>query len=333
MDLEHRLKTAPVRALSVIACVVALACDDAPSGPGSDAYPDSPAEAQFVTSDIEHFWDAYDAGRSASAFQERYLNAASPGLRDFIQARALTASSLTQMVLAFPRYFGAIRANMLRLTEPNAVLDQIRQNYADIESLYPAAVFPPVSFLVGRFSTGGTVRRSGILIGTEFFVIDDTTPLDELGSFQRANVKSLDSIPFIVAHEHAHVLQGQAGGQGPNATLLAQSLMEGSADFIGELTSGGHMNAHVHAYGFLHERELWTEFKAVMHGTTNVSQWLYNQGSSTGERPGDLGYFIGYRIAQAFYNRAADKTAALRAIIEVRDAFAFLAASGYDGGP
>ena len=238
------------------------------------------------------------------------------------------------MVLTYPRYFGATRANMLRLTQPNAVLDRIRENYARLESLYPAAVFPPVTFLVGRFSSGGTVRESGMLIGTEFFAIDDTTPLDELGSFQRANVKPLDSIVYIVAHEHAHILQAQAGGLGrsANATLLAQSLMEGSADFIGELVSGGHMNSHIYAYGFLHERELWTEFKAAMHGT-NVSQWLYNQAAMTGERPGDLGYFIGYRIVQASYNKAADKTAALRAIIEVRDAAAFLAASGYDGGP
>jgi hypothetical protein len=32
-------------------------------------------------------------------------------------------------------------------------------------------------------------------------------------------------------------------------------------------------------------------------------------------RPSDLGYFIGYRIAQAYYNRVADKLRAVRDII------------------
>lgn len=68
-----------------------------------------------------------------------------------------------------------------------------------------------------------------------------------------------------------------------------------------------------------------------MH-STDVSRWLYNQGSSTAtpDRPGDLGYFIGYRITKAYYDNQADKVAAVRAIIGVVDADAFLAASGYD---
>ena len=317
-------------------CAAALACRDATDpGQNEDRYPTSPADARFVTADIDRFWEAYDAGGSdhaASAFQTRYLDVASPGLRDFIQARTVTAASLSQMVRAYPRYFAAIRANTLRLAQSTAILDRVRVNYERIESLYPAAVFPPVTFLIGRFSTAGTVRQSGILVGTEFFAIDDTTPLDELGDFQRVNVKALDSLPLIIAHEHTHVLQGQAGavGSSSSATLLEQSLHEGIADFVGELVSGSHINKHVYAYGLLHEAELWTEFKTVMNGT-DVRNWLYNQGSSSGERPGDLGYFIGYRIAQSYYGKAADKSTALREIIEMKNAATFLAASGYGG--
>ena len=45
--------------------------------------------------------------------------------------------------------------------------------------------------------------------------------------------------------------------------------------------------------------------------------------------PGDLGYFIGYRIAEAYYAKQADKVAALRDIIEIRNADDFLTRSGY----
>ena len=48
-------------------------------------------------------------------------------------------------------------------------------------------------------------------------------------------------------------------------------------------------------------------------------------------RPNDLGYFIGYRIAQAYYQRASDKSQAVRDIIAAcrGDARDFLARSGY----
>ena len=315
------------------ACACLTACSDTAGPPAR--VPTDPAAATFVTSDIEHFWQAYDAGGKdgvASAFQGQYLDRASPGLRDFIRSRNITATSLTQMVGAFPRYFAAIRTNTLRLTETSAVLVTIRANFQKIETLYPAAVYPPVTFLIGRFSTGGTTSQSGMLIGTEFYASDAATPLDELQAFQRNNVQPLDSIPLIIAHEHTHVLQQQAGRlmRKANKTLLDQALLEGSADFVGELVSGSHINQAIYAWALPREDSLWGAFRLAMNGT-DVSQWLYNQGSATPDHPGDLGYFIGYRIAHAYYTKASDKTAALRDIIEVSDAQAFLTASGYSG--
>jgi len=319
-------------ALSAVCVCVWVAMAGCNDGTAPTNFTTDPAKAVFVTSDITNFWAAYDAGGkngSTSVFQTQYLDRASDGLRDFIAARNLTAASLVQMVQAYPNFFAGIRANSLALANNAGILNTIRANYTHIAQLYPASVFPPVTFLIGRFSTGGTVRQSGMLVGSEFYSIDASTPLTELGTFQRTNVHALDSIPFIVAHEHAHILQGRVpGGVFSRHTLLDQSLMEGGADFVGELVSGGNINGTIYAYGFAHEAQLWAEFKTAMDGI-DVSQWLYNQGTTTGSRPGDLGYFIGYRIAQAYYAKVTDKAAALRDIIELKDAKAFLAASGY----
>jgi hypothetical protein len=221
---------------------------------------------------------------------------------------------------------------MLTLTGSSAILTTIRANFEKVESRYPKAVYPPVTFLVGRFSTGGTTSDNGMLIGTEFYSIDANTPLDELGKFMSDNVRSLDSLPLIVAHEHAHIMQLNAGQRFgvPGSTLLQRSIMEGSADFIAEQVAGSHINKSIYVYGYAHEAELWAEFTLAMNGT-DVSQWLYNQGTATGARPGDLGYFIGYRIAQTYYNKMSDKTKAFADIIEAKDAIAFLTASGYNG--
>jgi len=110
--------------------------------------------------------------------------------------------------------------------------------------------------------------------------------------------------------------------------LLEQSLLEGGADFVAYLVTGGNINARLQAYGIPREAALWAEFKTQMRGT-DVSRWLYNQGDATADRPGDLGYFIGYRIAEAFYARTADKRQALLGIIDVSNADLFLTQSGY----
>lgn len=317
-------------------CAVLLAlgsCGNAtgPSGPSDVAH------AVFISSDIAHFWEAYDAGGKtgdAPSFQRLYLDRASKGLKDFIGKRQLTAATMVTMVRAYPNYFASIRSTNLRLVDStDAVLALIRANYARIKELYPPAVFPPVTFLVGRFSTGGTTASSGMLIGSEFYSLAVGTPVSELGSFQRTNVHAIDTIPMIIAHEHTHILQaaGHAAALSGDNTLLAQSLMEGSADFVGELVSGGNINAKVFPYALANEAAIWADFMSDMNGK-DFSRWLYNQGSATSARPGDLGYFVGYRVAEAYYNKTADKQQALKDIIEMRNAKDFLAKSGYAPG-
>jgi len=58
--------------------------------------------------------------------------------------------------------------------------------------------------------------------------------------------------------------------------------------------------------------------------------WMYG-GSVFENGPPDLAYYIGYKICDAYYRRAADKRKAIAAILNIRDFRAFLAASGYAG--
>jgi hypothetical protein len=70
-------------ALSCAATVFLTACGSEKStGPASGIA--DPEKAVFVTSDIEHFWKAYDSGGASGAtapFQAEYLDRASPGSR------------------------------------------------------------------------------------------------------------------------------------------------------------------------------------------------------------------------------------------------------------
>ncbi|MCG3118974.1 MAG: hypothetical protein ALAOOOJD_01270 [bacterium] len=45
--------------------------------------------------------------------------------------------------------------------------------------------------------------------------------------------------------------------------------------------------------------------------------------------PKDLGYWMGYKITEAFYRRAQNRREAIKQILEIADFEAFLQASGY----
>ncbi len=252
-------------------------------GPSAD--PDS---AKLVTSDISLFWNAVDkAPRDSLAeyLQREYLDRASVGAREFIPDRIMSAEDLATFVDENRARYDSVRAATLDITKADAA---IRAAFKRLKALYPPAVFPDVYFVIGRFNSGGTSSNHGLLIGAEMY--RDPTRL-----------------PAIVSHELIHFQQPY---QSP--MLLEHSFMEGTADFIGEMISGMQINNDAHQYGRAHEHELWQEFSAHFN-ERNFFPWMY--GRPTDGRPSDLGYFIGYRIAQAYYDKATDKAKAIRDII------------------
>jgi hypothetical protein len=278
-----------------------------PAAPGPRREYHDPDSARLITSDITLFWDVLSRASAhpdslETLLMREYLGRGTPGLRDFIPGRILSAADLAFQIRRSSGRYEAARAPSLRVAEAEP---GIRAAFRALKNLYADAVFPDVYFVIGRFNSGGTASSNGLLIGAEMY--DDPAGL-----------------PAIVAHELIHFQQVPSSGP---RTLLMQSFREGAPNFVGEMIAGVHINTDAHRYGLAHERELWAEFKERMSGTSYAG-WMY--GDPPGERPADLGYFVGYRIAQAYYARAADKRAALRAIIRAMDVDTILAKSGYD---
>ncbi len=110
--------------------------------------------------------------------------------------------------------------------------------------------------------------------------------------------------------------------------MLVGSLIEGAAEFTAELISGGVSNFQLGAQAKGREKEIEMAFVAD-EDKTDLSNWLYN---GTREKPGDLGYWVGYRIAKSYYQHAADKRRAFREILEMTDPNAFLTNCGWYPG-
>jgi hypothetical protein len=294
----------------------------------------NPDSAALVTSDIARFWRAFDGvpldsasfRNAAPRFHRIYLDSGSIGVQDFIPHRIVSADTLAATISARWRYYAAIRQNTLALDTAATVKAAIRRSFRRLKALCADAVFPDVYFVVGAMNSGGTSSSHGLLIGVEMFARDDATPVDQLTAWERANVGHVASIPGIVAHELIHFEQPQVRG---TPTLLEWAIREGGPDFVGELISGIQLNRPAHLYGDAHERALWREFSQALD-STQLNQWFY-QGDRSKDRPADLGYYVGYKIAQAYYVRSTDKAAAVCTIMHSTDAHALLAHSGYDG--
>jgi hypothetical protein len=108
-------------------------------------------------------------------------------------------------------------------------------------------------------------------------------------------------------------------------------LLEGGAEFLGELISGSVGYKHLPPLVSGREKQFETAFLGDVDKVAKGSAWLYNHPGTT-EHPADLGYWIGYRITKAYYRNAKDKRQAVRDIIELRDPREFLAKSGWKPG-
>jgi len=335
-DLQHNLRDSLRCLIKLIVAAVLIAWLSAVSLPGRMAaqapsgkdegrpVSPNPDEARLVTSDIANFWRAYDQATPENdliVFRNEYFRKGSYGLQQFTRLRITSVCNLVDVIAKRPKYYASIRENTLKV---ESMKEPIRASFRKLKELYPAAVFPDVYFLIGVMNSGGTTTDKGLLIGTEMYGLTQQTPSEELTDWHKAVLKFIEAIPHIVAHELIHYEQKYPKG---NNTLLGQALSEGGADFIAEMISGGNINDHLHRYGNPRERELWTEFQKEMSGK-ETSHWLY-QGDKSKDRPADLGYYIGYKICEAYYQPAADKKQAIKDLLEIKDFNQFLVASGY----
>lgn len=289
-----------------------------------------PAKAVLVTADLPRFWAAFDEGTDAATLQTKYLDQGTPELQRFVRTRIGSARALADTVTHNRAYYASIRANTLSVVTP-AFEDSLRAAFTKAKALDDQAVFPPTALLIGRMNAGGTTTSDAILIGLELFTAAPDSPRDTLDDFQRAAAKSAtDLLVPIIAHEHVHVSQEHQGFPF-GKTLAERCVAEGMADFIGEKTSGRVIGEEMYAWARGREATLWAEFLAEKDGT-DVSRWLYNQGDDP-NRPGDLGYFIGYRIAQAYAKRVGDDAKAVQALVRAKNLKQLIIDSGYDGTP
>jgi hypothetical protein len=268
--------------------------------------------------DVDRFYKVYDAAGghpTADQLQHDYIDPGSEGLHHLAKVRNVSGAAIAKTLDEHPEIYSDAKRCMAVLPR---VRERLQTALLKLGDLYPEAKFPPVTIAVGR---GKPVAigspASGVQVG-----------LEALCAMNWLNPNVEDRFVHVISHENAHVQQAPALADNEHPTVLEASLIEGAAEFTAELISG-----EISSYQFVasmkgREKEIETAFVSD-EDKTDLSKWLYN---GTREKPGDLGYWVGYRIVKSYYQHAGDKRTAFREILEMTNSKTFLAESHWYPG-
>lgn len=274
----------------------------------------------IVTTDIDNFWKAYDqiTATGDNTRQLEYLNKlfiekGTPGLKGIMKARRYSPQEYVDAINKYPLFWNSIRANTLRAKD---LSEKIKTGVGKLRELYPGLKPANVYFTIGVFRTGGTTIENNVLIGSEMALADKNTDVSEFPeslNYVKAYFKTnpIDAIVFGNVHEFIHTQQKTTVCN----TLLGQSVMEGVAEFLAVKSLTTPSNAPAITYGKNNEPRVKNAFVLQMFDS-DYGFWLYSDAKNEFNTR-DLGYYVGYAIAEKFYDKAKDKKRAVVEMIEL----------------
>jgi hypothetical protein len=254
------------------------------------------ADAVFVSADIENFLAAQEAilggGDPITTLQQLYLGRGSAGLQLFAEKYDLTAERLWRAMQAHPEAYARLPETLtaLRSHEP-----QLRSAYSRLQQHVPDAVFPPTYFVVEAHRGIGSGSVEGPLVSVE------------KQTAQTIAAELAAHLAHEMTHEQQLALQGRRYFEifgGERRTLLALSIREGTATFLEQLVAGGGSHKNLaREYLLANEQALWQAFERDMLGG-ETGDWLWRKPADPAW-PQDLGYAIGARIVETFFERTS----------------------------
>lgn len=282
----------------------------------------SQTNSNFITSDIDNFWTAYDKITSTKDsvqqydyINQLYIDKGSIGLKAIMQARRYTDKSYVDAINNYPLFWKSIRTNTLLSKQ---IAKDIEHDVSKLKKLYPTLRPSKIYFTIGAFRTGGTTMDSMVLIGSEIAMADKNVVTKEFpNSFSNLPpyfaTDPINNIGFNNVHEYVHTQQKTTIGN----NLLAQCVLEGVAEFIAVKATGKPSTAPALKYGYAKENfeKIRARFETQLFNIFN-GFWLYDNAENE-FKVRDLGYYVGYVICEKYYNKAANKKQAFKEMIEL----------------
>lgn len=278
-------------------------------------YPTDPNKAEYISVDIKNFIEAYNAlgstTDSVATIQAFYLDNASPGLTEYINRFNLTAESIIKSIKEHPDAYNKIEGFYAGLEEFNSEYTALMNDY---KKVIPSTMFPPSYFLVADYKGIGQASRYGQLISIEKKLVDDREKLKdvithELTHFQQAMIQGFQQYVSIYSK--------------PN-NMIDLILREGTADFVTHKLVRNNQEKYTKLSNYeKNESELWKKFQEDLKNQ-NKDYWLnVSYENDNNGVPIQMGYGLGYKLINNYYEMASDKESALLEILKMPDANMF----------
>ncbi|NLR91419.1 gliding motility protein GldB-related protein [Flammeovirga agarivorans] len=274
-----------------------------------------PISSKIYVSDIQNFYNALDLAlndtlNATSIFKENYFDKGSKGLKDFYKSKIYSADKFSRFVLQHKEFYLSIRKD---ITDVDDLKEKIQTYFQEFKTIYPDATFPDIYFVVGRFSSNGTISKNGIIIGTEILCRTPTSNTENWNKDILRISMLREHIPVTVCHELIHFNQKKMKKEN---TILASSLREGSAEFIAELICGNTDGDYTSFAG--KEEYIWSEFDNCKDNKSTWNSWrAWVKQSET--RPRNSGYWTGYILCKSYYEQKNfDKKKVVYDILNIR---------------
>lgn len=321
----------------ITTCIFCLsACQQA-----TEDFSASVSNEAFVSTDIDNFWKAYDkitattdSATQYQLLQELFLDKGTPGLEAIIEARRYSPRAYINAINNYPKFWNSIRPNTLRAPD---LIEEMKKGVGKLKNIYPDIKPAKIYFTMGVFRTPGTTVDSLILIGSELAMGHDTVNTSELPKNldyvkQYFKENPIENIAFLNIHEYVHTQQTTTIGD----NLLTQTLYEGTAEFIAELAMQQPSPSPAIQFGKENAAIIKDRFAQEMF-SHSYHNWLWND-LENDFKVRDLGYYVGYAMAQKYYDAAEDKQLAIKELIEVNypdstELEAFVDKTGYFSKP
>ncbi len=283
-------------------------------------YPTNANDAELIAIDVKNFVEAINALSSDKdtllVLQKMYFDKATIGLKEYIRRFNLSAESLSKAIHRYPETYKNIEKFY---NEISTIESDYPGEMRRFKEVLPNAIFPPTYFIVGDYSGYANASKFGQLVSIE------------------KSTENHEKLKNLIIHELTHFQQAMSMGIEKYSAVYSRTdnmleliLREGGAEFI----TYNLIRQNVEQFEKLkfyekNEVEYWDRFNAdVIEQDKTI--WL--KAPTIENRKKNLwflGYCLGYKIVESYYNQSKNKAVAIEEILRMNNADQFLKISKY----
>jgi hypothetical protein len=303
----------------------------------------------LITSDLENFKYIFENLKTAKTKQDtidliqtQLVEKASPTFKEYLEYKRTNGSDIIQNYLFvlrnFPKYYKSV-LNQSQIFYDKNQIKKIENAYKRLGKVYPKAKLLPNVICIGFMDDGGKSLNNGQFIGLEMFACNNKADKSELSDSKRKSYLegasyNLEKIDEVITHELIHLSQFKGDKN------FAKTF-KGTIKFIPLISEGGAAFVTDYLYNFkatfgpgvfykeqwdycnANESKLWQDFLIA----DNFASFFWEINSKYPVPR--IGYYLGYKVCKAYFDKAKDKKQAINEIIEVTDWDNFVKKSGF----